>query len=100
MINIFCKGHHNTKSGICSECNELLDYAHSRLNKCPFSEDKPTCAKCTVHCYIPVMRGKAKVVMRYSGPKMIYSHPVLAVLHIKDSRRKTPQKKEKAQKKE
>ena len=98
MIDIFCRGHHEPVSGICPECDELLNYAYSRLDKCPFSEDKPTCAKCTVHCYIPVMRGKAKAVMRYSGPKMIYSHPVLALQHLKNSRRKTPQKKKTSQK--
>jgi hypothetical protein len=92
MITIFCKGHHDKRSELCSECDELLNYAHSRLDKCPFLEDKPTCAKCTIHCYMPVMRGKAKAVMRYSGPRMIYSHPVLAMHHIADKRKKQPKK--------
>lgn len=90
MITIFCKSHHDKKSELCAECDELLNYAHSKLDKCPFHEEKPTCAKCTIHCYMPVMRGKAKAVMRYSGPRMIYSHPVLAIQHIADKRKKQP----------
>lgn len=92
MITIFCKDHHDKKSELCAECDELLNYAHSKLDKCTFQGAKPTCAKCTIHCYMPVMRGKAKAVMKYSGPRMIYSHPVLAMQHIADKRKKQPKK--------
>ena len=95
MIGIYCKGHHEKSHGLCTACDELLNYGVSRLDKCPFGEDKPTCASCTVHCYIPVMRGKIKAVMRYSGPRMVYTHPVLAVHHLVDKRKKTPQKEDK-----
>ena len=90
MIRIFCKGHHGKKNNLGSACDELLNYALSRLDKCPFGEDKPACANCSVHCYIPVMKGKAKAVMRYSGPKMIFSHPLMAISHLTDKRKKTP----------
>lgn len=95
MIDIFCKGHHDKTDNLCTACDELLNYSISRLDKCPFGEDKPTCTNCTVHCYIPVMRGKVKAVMRYSGPKMIFSHPLLAISHLTDKRRKTPEKRKK-----
>jgi hypothetical protein len=92
MIKIYCKSHHESNSNLCTACDELLNYAHSRLDKCPFHEDKPTCANCTVHCYMPVMRGKIKTVMRYSGPRMIVSHPYLAIKHVAKSKRKPPEK--------
>jgi hypothetical protein len=95
MIGIFCKGHHERSDGLCPACHELLNYALSRLDKCTFAEKKPACSKCTVHCYIPVMRGKVKAVMRYSGPRIIYSHPILAIYHIVDKRKKPPEKKKK-----
>jgi hypothetical protein len=36
------------------------------------------------------MREKIKGVMRYAGPRMMYRHPVLAVLHVFDGLRKDP----------
>ncbi len=66
----------------------MLSYALTRLDKCPLKSDKPTCAKCPVHCYKPEMRNRIKDVMRFSGPRMLSRHPVLAVLHLLDSRRR------------
>jgi hypothetical protein len=90
MIKIYCKKHHEYNKNLCTSCDELLNYAYSRLDKCPISEDKPTCANCNVHCYMPVMRGKIKAVMRYSGPRMIVSHPYLAMRHVAHNRKKAP----------
>jgi hypothetical protein len=61
-----------------------------RLEKCPFEEGKTTCARCPVHCYKPEMREKIRAVMRYSGPRMLYRHPMLTIFHIIDGRRKAP----------
>ena len=49
------------------------------------------CGKCLVHCYQPQMREKVKGVMRYSGPRMLLHHPVLAMHHAVDGFKK-PQK--------
>ncbi len=92
MIKIYCKGHHQKTGGLCTACDELLNYAISRLDKCIFGKDKPACSNCTVHCYIPVMRGKIKAVMRYSGPRMLLSHPILAIFHLVDKRKEPPKK--------
>ena len=89
MIRLYCHSHHEA-GPLCAECRELLDYAQKRLEKCPFQEGKTVCAKCPVHCYKPDMRQRVKAVMRYSGPRMLYRHPILAVLHMIDSRRKKP----------
>ena len=35
------------------------------------------------------MRERVRAVMRYSGPRMLTRHPVLAVAHLADGR-KTP----------
>jgi len=90
MIRLYCRSQHESKDGLCLECEELLDYAKVRLSKCPFQENKTTCAKCPVHCYKPVMREKVRVVMRYAGPRMLYRHPVLALFHLIDGFRKEP----------
>jgi predicted amidophosphoribosyltransferase len=81
MIKIFCRGHHGNKEELCPDCRELLEYAQKRLDKCPFGENKPRCSDCTVHCYKPEMREKIRAVMKYSGPRMVYKHPVLTGAH-------------------
>ena len=89
MIRLYCAGQH-AGSGLCSECRELLDYARLRLARCPFQEGKTSCGKCAVHCYRPAMRDRVKAVMRYAGPRMLMRHPILALYHWLDSRRKEP----------
>jgi hypothetical protein len=99
MIEIYCRAHHGdhgTRSGLCSECGELLYYAELRLDKCPFQEHKTTCTNCPVHCYKPSVREKVKEIMRYSGPRMTFRHPVLALCHLLDGRRKAASSKSKA----
>ncbi len=90
MIDIYCRsGNHERTSELCCECRQLLEYAYKRLEKCPFNENKPACGKCPVHCYRPAMREQVRKVMRYSGPRMIFHHPFLAVLHLLDELRET-----------
>ena len=89
MIQLYCRDHHG-RHGLCYECTELIDYALKRLEKCIFQESKTVCAKCPVHCYKPEMREKIKEVMRYSGPRKTFRHPLLAIFHVFDRRRKEP----------
>lgn len=84
MISIYCHGQHHTTKSVCPECAALSAYAMQRIDKCPFQADKPTCAKCPVHCYKPEMRERVRRVMRYSGPRMMFSHPVLTFWHYYD----------------
>ncbi|MGD0281248.1 MAG: nitrous oxide-stimulated promoter family protein [Dissulfurispiraceae bacterium] len=92
MIRIYCGDKHGTKNSLCTDCKELAAYAKSRLAKCPLQEARTACAKCPVHCYKPAMRDRVRDVMRYSGPRMTYRHPVLALFHfvygIKQPRKK------------
>ena len=89
MLNMYCRGNHAIIGSLCNDCAELLEYSHRRLDKCPLVKDKPTCAKCPIHCYDRDHRERMKVVMRYSGPRMLLRHPLLAILHISDGLRKT-----------
>ncbi len=91
MVRIYCRANHKIHGELCPECTEFLAYARVRLDKCPFQENKSTCGKCLVHCYRYDMREKARRVMRYSGPRMLLYHPVLALHHAWDGRKK-PQK--------
>ena len=69
---------------LCPQCQELLTYAHQRLERCKFGNDKPSCTRCPVHCYKPAMRQQIRQVMRYSGPRMLLHNPVLAIRHLWD----------------
>lgn len=89
MIRIYCRANHRDsaaggarKGDLCPECEEMLAYALLRIEKCPFKEGKDFCSNCKVHCYEPAMREKIRVVMRYSGPRMIYHDPPMAIRHI------------------
>jgi len=88
MIHIYCKNKHDTRGELCAECSTFLEYAKMRLDNCPFQEKKTTCAHCPIHCYQPEKRQKAKAIMRYAGPRMLTSHPVLALHHVWDGRKK------------
>lgn len=87
MIEIYCcDNHRETTSGLCEDCGELAAYAEKRLVSCPFQQDKPSCGKCTIHCYKPDMKQRIIDVMRYSGPRMILHHPILAIAHLLDEK--------------
>ena len=76
--------------GLCAKCRQLLDYARVRLERCRFGAEKPTCAKCPVHCYQRARREQVKVVMRYAGPRMLWEHPVMSLRHWLDGFRSAP----------
>lgn len=92
MIKLYCRAHHHTLTKLCDDCLKLETYAVRRLTACPFQEKKTTCGKCSVHCYKPAMKEKIIEVMRYSGPRMIFRHPILALAHLLDAKcsRKEP----------
>ncbi len=81
MIRIYCR-HREGNRELCADCTALLNYARKRLENCRFGEDKSSCRKCTVHCYRPDMKERIRAVMRYSGPRMIFYHPLAAIRHI------------------
>ena len=86
MISLYCRKKHGTKNGLCPDCATLDAYAKMRSDKCPFMETKTFCSNCKVHCYKSDMREKIREVMRFSGPRMLTVHPVMAVRHVIESK--------------
>ncbi|MDD3078124.1 MAG: nitrous oxide-stimulated promoter family protein [Paludibacter sp.] len=82
MILIYCRHKHRTQKGLCESCLDLEDYALNRLSKCSFGENKPACKVCKVHCYRPEMRKQIKIVMSYSGPRMLFYYPGDFLKHL------------------
>ena len=87
MIRLYCRKQHGTRGGLCPDCAVLEAYAVQRSDRCPFMEEKTFCSNCKVHCYKPEMREKIRAVMRFSGPRMLLVHPVMAVRHVIESKR-------------
>lgn len=93
MVRIYCRAHHATRKHLCQDCARLVEYASKRIDACPLLDMKPTCAKCTIHCYERIRREQIRAVMRFSGPRMIYRHPIVAIRHSIDGRRHPPRQK-------
>ena len=89
MVRLYCRKHYiPDEDGLCEDCRSFLEYAKKRLACCPYGGEKPVCAKCRIHCYKPEEKEKARVIMRWAGPRLLFSHPVLTVKHLLYSRAK------------
>ncbi len=75
MIKLYCKKHDDIDE------LDLLSYVNERIDKCPMMEQKTFCSKCKIHCYRQEYREKIKKVMRYSGPRIFFYHPILVIKH-------------------
>lgn len=85
MVDMYCAAHHAPQQAgqaRCSNCADLLAYAQRRLERCVFGDAKPNCAKCVVHCYNKDMREQVRAVMRWAGPRMLLTHPILGIRHL------------------
>jgi hypothetical protein len=82
MVRLYCAEHHPDARGVCRTCGTLLAYSHARLDACPYGADKPTCKACPIHCYRPAEREAMRGIMRFAGPRMLWRHPWLAIVHL------------------
>ena len=91
MISIYCRGKHkdvphdhvaHCGERICAGCAALDAYALLRTDRCTRMEVKVSCDRCPVHCYTPDELEKIREIMRYSGPRMMFRHPIAALRHL------------------
>ena len=94
MISLYCHKKHGNfwksyrgNSSLCAECAELDRYVRQQTDRCPVIATKTFCSNCRVHCYTPEMRERIKTVMRFSGPRMLFYHPIKAIRHVIESKR-------------
>nr|WP_320025352.1 nitrous oxide-stimulated promoter family protein [uncultured Acetobacterium sp.] len=81
MIKIYCRKKHGSKN-LCDACKTLLSYALNRLDHCRYGENKGFCNTCSTHCYNKAHREQIRKVMTFSGPRMIFYHPLMAIRHL------------------
>ncbi|WP_261858318.1 nitrous oxide-stimulated promoter family protein [Photobacterium sanguinicancri] len=91
MVHIYCRDHHQGTT-LCADCDDFLHYAEMKLDRCPYGEAKPTCRQCPIHCYKADYKNTSQTIMRYSGPRMLYKHPILAIRHLLAERQPIPSK--------
>lgn len=85
MIRLYCRTQHRQDTDLCGECQELENYAHMRLDHCRYGSSKPICGKCTAPCYIPEKWRKIRQIMLKTRIRMMFVHPQLTALHLKDT---------------
>lgn len=92
MVHIYCKAHCQAKGKLeaCQQCQAFLAYAHTKLDRCPYGQAKPTCNKCPIHCYKPELKAKARQIMLFAGPRMLLPHPIMAIRHLWSERAAVP----------
>ncbi len=64
---------------LCQDCAAFARYAERRTELCR-QQPKPFCAVCKIKCYKPEMVGYSRKVMRYSGPRSVFSRYCLRAL--------------------
>ncbi|MCL2479397.1 MAG: nitrous oxide-stimulated promoter family protein [Treponema sp.] len=57
---------------LCTECADFMRYAESRTRNCPLNP-KPFCSVCEIKCYNQPMGEYSRSIMRYSGPRSVFS---------------------------
>jgi hypothetical protein len=82
MVELYCRKNHGRDGILCSTCKSLLEYALHKLATCPLQPNKPVCSNCKIHCYIPEQRDHIRKVMRFSGPRMMFRHPVIGMNYM------------------
>ncbi|MDD3108817.1 MAG: nitrous oxide-stimulated promoter family protein [Alistipes sp.] len=81
MTEDYCRGHHHG-TPLCPSCSALLEYAETRIDRCPLGVKKSSCQRCSIHCYAAAPREQIRQVMRYAGPRLLLRHPIIALRHL------------------
>ena len=70
---------------LCDECAEFARYVERRTELCR-QDPKPFCKYCEIKCYKEDMAEHSRKVMRYAGPRSVFSRYVFRALrHAVDS---------------
>jgi len=89
MAMLYCKRVHKTPKPMCDRCREVYEYSVLRISSCPRKSYRGVCKGCTIHCFKDEYREEIKKIMRYSGPRLLFKHPLLAIAHVLDGLKKT-----------
>jgi hypothetical protein len=63
---------------LCPHCYEMVKMAEKHVSGCPHMAYKTFCHSCPKPCYPKAHLEKIRPMMRYSGPRLMLRHPVIA----------------------
>ena len=66
---------------LCAACEKLLTHAFVKRSTCPM-DPKPACKDCPAYCYHPSYREQIRVVMKYSGWRLLVSGRLDYLYHL------------------
>lgn len=81
MFLLYCRKHHNSIS-LCESCKSLLDYSLQRTKECKWKQQGRLCSNCDVHCFKESKRVEIRRIMKFAGPRLILSNPLLALRYL------------------
>lgn len=81
MVKLYCKKNHKNDK-LCDECRDVLNYSLNRIDNCKYMDTKTFCSNCKAPCYGPKMKEKVKQIMKFSGPRILFHHPLLVISHM------------------
>lgn len=77
---LFTPGLYSMK--LCPDCYSLCKEVTAHTSRCPHMAYKSFCHYCPRPCYRKERLEAVKPVMKYSGPRLILRHPILAIRHL------------------
>ena len=79
----------HSQADCVAECAALDSLCHGRgVEQVPVYGDQDLLLQLlSVHCYKPDMREKIREIMRFSGPRMIFHHPMTAITHVIETKK-------------
>lgn len=85
MQLIYCSAKHAKdagEDGLCDPCRDLLKYSLERTKNCSYKAQGRLCSACEIHCFENEQRARIRQVMRFSGPRLIFRKPALALRYL------------------
>ena len=92
MVRRYCRSVHETGGRFFHTKRPLPEHVKKRRGICPHGDNKPFCSNCPIHCHKPEMRQQMRAVMRYAGPRMLLTHPILVLRHMTETMRRKRRK--------
>ncbi len=82
MIKMYCKYNHSKSTELCYDCIDLMEYSKFRTSKCPYIGITLFCVNCPTPCYKVDYKEVMRKVMKYSGPRFLFKHPIYTISHV------------------
>lgn len=68
---------------LCEDCRDLLLIGWRHTNHCPRMAEKTFCHHCPKPCYRKNDEERIKAVMRQSGRRLLWTHPLLSIRQLR-----------------